>query len=58
MVRVSKATHDNLVLLRMAWEKGSLDEVIEELVQPWRLEKLKAIGFHIPEELREVRAED
>ncbi len=46
-VRISREHLKELKLLQMAWGKPTLDDVLEALIAPRRLEKLKAVGITI-----------
>lgn len=49
-MRLSKEHARELELLRLAWGMKTLDEVLERIIAPHRLEKLKALGIRIEEE--------
>ena len=44
VLRLSKEHTDELRVLKIAWDLRSLDEVIERLIKPHRVEKLRALG--------------
>ena len=44
-IRVSEEHVHELWLLKKAWKKRSIDEVIEELIKPRRIEKIGALGI-------------
>ena len=47
--RISKEHLRELNLLKIAWEKHSIDEVLEILIAPHRVEKIKALGIEADE---------
>ena len=53
-VRIPTDVLRDLHLLKLAWKKKSLGEVIRVLVEGHQLDKLQAIGIQIPGDQREV----
>lgn len=45
---LSKETLRSLTLLREAWDLPSIDAVVQRLIQPHAMEKLKALGMQAP----------
>ena len=49
-IKISAEHHRELQLLKLAWGKHSIDEVLEKLIKERRLEKVKALGIEVVEE--------
>jgi len=45
VVRLSKAHLDELHVLKVVWDLHSLDDVVEELIRPRRIDKIKVLNI-------------
>ena len=52
-VRVSQEHAKELRLLKIAWEKQTIDEVLEELIKPRRHEQVGVLQIEMLKEQRE-----
>ena len=50
VVHISQETRENLALLKLAWGKRTLGEVIDELLRPHLMERIKALGIEVKDE--------
>lgn len=51
-VRISAKHARELRLLKEAWKKRSIDEVLEELIEPRRIEKIGAMEIELQGEVK------
>ena len=49
-IQVTPEQVHELTLLRIAWGKSTLKEVIDEFLRRYRVEEIRALGVKLPEE--------